>query len=81
MSSTSSKKEQVLRKMGYEVPNLKPISRWIHVCHHYMQLYSMCRDFRCLPGTGGLDDQDWLTVHFFTVIGGEMNQALSDLNK
>ena len=43
-------------------------SKWDNVCAHYLQLYSMCKEFHTLPGDGGWEAQDWLVCHFFNVI-------------
>ena len=33
-----------------------------------INLYLLCKTLRTLPKGGGLLDQDWLIIHFFTVI-------------
>lgn len=46
----------------------RPLGRWNNVCSYYLNLYSMCKELHCLPLAGGLEDQDWLVLHFFQVI-------------
>ena len=45
-------------------------NKWDNVCYFLLSTYSICKELGCLPKAGGLDDQDYLTVHFFTIIAG-----------
>jgi hypothetical protein len=58
----------------------KSVNEWDLVCYYLLDLYSMSREFHCLPGVGSLDDQDFLTMHFFRVIMsciGEHTKAMT----
>ena len=47
---------------------IEEVGRWDVVSYHYLHMFSLCKELRCLPASGGLEDQDWLVLHFFTVI-------------
>lgn len=51
---------------------MESAKRWEVITNHYAHLYGICKDLKCLPRAGGLDDQDWIVVEAFAIIGAEM---------
>jgi hypothetical protein len=51
---------------------MESAKRWEVITNHYAHLYGTCKDLKCLPRAGGLDDQDWIVVEAFSIIGAEM---------
>lgn len=58
--------------------SVKPsVGKWDVVCGYYLELYSMCKEFRTLPRSGGWEDQDWLVCHFFGVISAAFHAHIA----
>jgi hypothetical protein len=53
------------------------MEKWSVINNHYAYLYGICKDLKCLPRAGGLDDQDWILVQAFGIIGQEMSKLKS----
>ena len=68
--SVSKALDQIEKVHGFRpkiAEDIKP-SRWTLVCNHLLELYNLCKEFHSLPAAGGVEDQDYLIMHYFSII-------------